>query len=63
MRNALGSRNANGRISWAQTRERIVAVGANDPNARLPTQIVMIKDVIWQQSQNFQISAKALITG
>jgi hypothetical protein len=40
--NALGSRNATGRISWEQTSERIVAVWGKRPGfvARLPTQIV-----------------------
>jgi hypothetical protein len=37
--NALGSRNANGRLSQEQTSERIVAVWGKRPNARLPAQV------------------------
>lgn len=52
-RNALGSRNATGRISREQTSERIAAVWGKRPEfvARLPTQIVNDKgryhSIIW----------------
>src|SRR2546429_624922 len=55
--NALGSRNATGRISREQTSERIVAVWGKRPEfvARLPTQMVNDKGryhSLWPRSES-----------